>query len=74
MGVRKMCELEFCDLPKERGDGTLPGVRATCECGAETVSYGQEAKSVKRCMVLMREECRCPDGAGAFFTCEQLQR
>jgi hypothetical protein len=71
--ARKVCDIDFRDLPNEDGTRTIPGVVAQCECGAETQSYGQEAKSLKRCMVMMREVCQCTDGKGAFFTCEELE-
>jgi hypothetical protein len=46
-----------------------PITLATCpDCGATTWSYGQGEGSAKRCMVLMRDECQCPENeSGCFF-------
>lgn len=56
MGRRVECTIEQVELD---GDfGTTPGVRATCgRCDHETESFGTGAASVRRCLVLMREEC-----------------
>ena len=36
----------------------VPGVEATCtRCAHTTESYGQESVSIRRCLVLLREEC-----------------
>lgn len=43
-----------------------PGVCATCsECDHETESFGTSDRSIKRCLVLMREEC--PLGEENFY-------
>lgn len=40
----------------------MPGVKAVClRCFHETQSYGQEARGVRRCLALMREECPCDE-------------
>lgn len=54
--MRVECYVEDVDLD---GDyATVPGVAATCSrCDHETESFGTSAVSVRRCMVLMREEC-----------------
>ena len=47
----------------------MPGVEATCtNCGHTTESYGQEGPSIRRCLVLLREEC--PLGANNFYIAE----
>lgn len=50
------CNINHREL---EGDyGTVDGVTATCSrCGNETESYGTGDRSVKRCLVVMREEC-----------------
>ncbi len=38
--------------------GEIPSVEATCSrCDHTTESYGTSSASVRRCLVLMREEC-----------------
>ena len=53
-----------CEVVREpvSQDGvTRPGVRVTCtECDHEVVCFGQEDRSVRRCFVLLKEEC--PEG------------
>lgn len=62
-------KVEFCDIDNERG-GTTPGVVTTCtECGHEVSSFGQQAKSVRRCLALLREEC--PIGEKNFYVAEK---
>jgi hypothetical protein len=57
------------DISREDMDGdygTIEGVRATCtRCGHATESFGTSDRSVKRCLVLMREEC--PEGEENFY-------
>ncbi len=51
------CEVEEDDVPNERG-GTQSGVKATCgECGHVERSFGTGEKSVKRCLILLKENC-----------------
>lgn len=66
MGKRVECTIEH-DVDVEMEDGrTVKGVRATCTCcDATTESAGTTAKSVRRCLVLMREEC--DDGENSYF-------
>jgi len=55
--ARVECEVEEVDVPKENGR-TIPGVRVTCgECGHSTESFGTGDGSIKRCLILLREEC-----------------
>lgn len=57
-----VCEVFEIQHPE---DGK-PAVEATCtECGHTTVSFGTSDKSIKRCLVLMREEC--PRGERNFY-------
>lgn len=42
-------------------------IRATCsKCGHETMSFGTSDASIRRCLVLMREEC--PMDESNFYT------
>lgn len=54
--MRVDCDVNEIELD---GDfGTIPSVCATCRrCGHETESYGTHEDSIRRCLVLMREEC-----------------
>ena len=47
----------------------VEGVRATCSrCGHETESFGTSGASVRRCLVLLREECpRAAIGCASAF-------
>lgn len=59
------CSIEQCDLMNDNGN-YVPGVEATCpKCGHVTQSFGTGERSVKRCLVLMREEC--PNGERNFY-------
>ena len=45
-------------LPAYDDPDDIPGIEATCtKCGHTTESYGQESVSIRRCLVLLREEC-----------------
>jgi hypothetical protein len=69
--VRVRCEVEEIELDGdyETADGlavSIPSVCARClRCGHETESYGDSDASVRRCLVLMREEC--PRGERNFY-------
>lgn len=68
----KYCDIEETELENDNGK-YVPGVVATCqECGVTTESFGTATASIKRCMVLMREACRCYDAQDAYFTCDEL--
>jgi len=60
--IRKdvFCEIEFEDN----------SVRATCSrCGHETESFGQHEGSIRRCLVLMNEEC--PEDEDNYYVCDE---
>jgi hypothetical protein len=60
------CSILFTELENEEGY-LVEGVSACCSrCGHETESYGTSDRSVRRCLVLMREEC--PEGENNFYT------
>ena len=53
------CRIEYGE---EEGDSGQPvaTTTATCTgCGAETFSYGDGDASVRRCLMLMKDECCC---------------
>lgn len=63
--ARVRCTILEVDLPNERG-GTQPGVRAECmHCSHTTESFGTGEKSIKRCLILMREQC--PEDEANFY-------
>lgn len=62
--------LVYCtidDITLENDDGLeLEGVTATCsKCGHCTESFGTDEPSIKRCLVLLRNEC--PLGESNFY-------
>ncbi len=47
-----------------------PGVEVTCtRCDHVTQSFGTSEKSVKRCLVLLREEC--PNNENNFYSVDE---
>jgi hypothetical protein len=62
------CEIDEIDITKEDGS-IVKGVMATCSrCNHTTESYGTNEKSIKRCLVMLREEC--PEDEENFYTDE----
>jgi len=60
-----LCEIEQIDLEGVYGD--VESVRARCtKCDHTTESYGTSDASIRRCLVVMREEC--PRGESNFYT------
>ncbi len=58
--MRVECQVDECIEEETQGvrHWDQPSVRVTCSrCGHETMSYGTDDNSVKRCLALMREEC-----------------
>lgn len=50
------CEIHRLMLPN--GDRDTAGIRAICtRCDHETESFGTRGASVRRCLLLMRQEC-----------------
>ncbi len=55
--ARVKCEIRYDTEENERGY-EAPCVRAVCsKCQHETMSWGESDGSVKRCLVLLSEEC-----------------
>lgn len=66
--MRVTCDIEESLLENESGQ-EVEGITARCSrCDHETESFGTSERSVKRCLVLMREEC--PNGEENFYTDE----
>lgn len=62
------CELTEVELQGDYGD--VPSIVAVCSrCGNETESFGTGEASVRRCLVLMREEC--PRRERNFYVSEE---
>lgn len=69
--ARIEAEIERIELETDEGQA-VPSVRATCsQCGHETESFGREIKSIRRCLVLLKEEC--PLGEDNFYTCNETE-
>lgn len=63
--MRVTCTIDEIELEGDYGE--IPSVKATCSrCQHETESYGTSDSSIKRCLVLMREEC--PNKEFNFYT------
>jgi hypothetical protein len=51
------CEISYIELTGDYGN-SIPSVCATCsKCGMVTENFGTGEASIKRCLVLLREEC-----------------
>ncbi len=51
------CQIEETEIENDEGI-EVDSIIATCSaCGHQTESYGTSRASIKRCLVLMREEC-----------------
>ena len=63
--MRVEVEVDETELENDEGRD-VPGVIAHCErCDHETESFGTSDRSVRRCLVLLREEC--PLGEQNFY-------
>ena len=66
--MRVAVEIEEVVLQSEEGHD-IDGIVARCSrCGHETESFGTSDKSIKRCLVLLREEC--PKDENNFYESE----
>jgi len=66
------CEVDYVDLIGKHGR-PVPGVKVTCpECGHSTESFGTKAASVRRCLVMLREEC--PEGENNYYVAEEAEQ
>jgi DNA polymerase III epsilon subunit family exonuclease len=63
--MKVLCEVDYCEIENEQGR-EVPCVKVTCgRCGHQTESFGQHEGSIKRCMILLKEEC--PNGERNFY-------
>jgi len=63
--MRVKCAVEEVELEDDYG-GPVAGVCATCSrCNHEASAYGTGEASVKRALVMLREEC--PEGESNFY-------
>jgi hypothetical protein len=64
---RVLCDINYGEEENEEGH-MLEATTATCgKCGHETTSFGTSEASVRRCLVMLREECDCPDRHRNFY-------
>jgi len=69
--MRVLCDIEEIELESESGHD-VPSVAAMCQkCGHSTESFGTSDDSVRRCLVLLREEC--PLGENNFYVAESCE-
>lgn len=62
------CEVEEVYLENDYGND-VDGVRVKCgRCGHEVDSFGTSSASIRRCLVLLREEC--PEGEANYYTAD----
>ncbi len=67
--MRVPCTVDEIDMEGEYG-GDVPGVCVTCSrCDNQTESFGTGPASVRRCLVLLREEC--PNEESNFYVAEE---
>lgn len=59
------CEVEEIEIENDKGR-MQEGVQVTCgNCGYVVQSFGTSGRSVRRCLVLLKEEC--PEGEKNFY-------
>jgi hypothetical protein len=65
--MRVRCSMAPVELPGDHG--LISSVELECSrCEHTTASFGTSEKSIKRCLVMMREEC--PENEQNFYVCE----
>jgi hypothetical protein len=63
--VRVECDIAEVEIVNDEGRD-VPGIEAICSrCDHATTAYGTSGRSVRRCLVLMREEC--PIGEDNYY-------
>lgn len=59
--ARVECDVETVDVWNEDTGRPQPGVQVTCRrCGDSAESFGQTERSMRRCLMLLKESCRDP--------------
>lgn len=67
--MKVQCEIIQEEIENDEGH-LVDGISAECErCGHCTESFGTSSASIRRCLVLMREEC--PNGENNFYESEK---
>lgn len=62
--MKVKCDVEEIDMDGDHA--TVEGVQATCSrCGHQVQAFGTSGRSVRSCLVRMREEC--PNGECNFY-------
>lgn len=62
------CEVEETEVENEHGR-MQPSVKVTCgRCGHTTQSFGTGEKSIRRCLMLLKEEC--PEGENNYYVAD----
>lgn len=70
--MRVPVKIHEVELENDSGR-TILGVEACCsKCAHTTQSFGTELRSIRRCLVVMREEC--PRHQRNFYTCAEDPR
>lgn len=66
--MRVPCTVDYIELD---GDyGPIESVSVTCtRCGHSVESYGTSERSIRRCLVMLREQCR--EGENNFYVCDE---
>jgi hypothetical protein len=66
--MRVQCEVEEVELEGDHS-ASVPVVQLTCSrCDHATSAFGTSGRSIRRCLVAMREEC--PRGESNYYTAE----
>lgn len=66
--MRVACDVDETTMQNEDGYD-VDGVEVTCgRCGHTTESFGTSGASIRRCLVLMRQEC--PRGEANYYVAE----
>lgn len=66
--ARVSCEIDQTEIENDEGY-PVESVQATCgRCGYTTESFGTGSASVRRCLVLLREEC--PEAERNYYVAE----
>lgn len=56
--MRVECDVERVELEGDDPDRTVPSLCVTCtRCGHQADVYGQRGRSLRRGLVMLREEC-----------------
>jgi len=66
--ARVRCDVEFGETENDNGV-LVPSVEVICgRCNHSAVAYGDSSASVRRALVMLREEC--PEGEANYYVAE----